>query len=76
MITAEDLRHLPIEQKVQLASGLWEQIANSGRTFPISEEDLTEAHRRLEEMRRDPSIGLTEEEMWRSVDRKLAARRD
>ena len=74
-ISAEELRHLTVEQKLQLIHGLWGQIIDQGYKPDIPASVLREAKQRLDEMRRDPSIGLTEEEMWAEVDRLQAQRR-
>lgn len=41
----------------------------------LSPEDIAELRRRCAELDADPSIAITEEEMWRRVDEALAQSR-
>lgn len=67
MITADDLRDWPVEQKIQLIRELWGQVADDDR-IPIPTGVVDEARRRIDELKRDPSVGLTLDELWRRVD--------
>lgn len=64
----EHLRQLPIAEKLQLVEALWDDIFSSDEPFPLHVWELEEAQRRAAELDADPSIGLTEEELWKRVD--------
>ena len=70
MPTAADFEHLPVSEKLQLVTELWDQIARSREPIRLPESAIAEARRRQDEMLADPSIGITEDEMWRRVDAK------
>ena len=70
MPTAADFEHLPTSEKVQLVTELWDQIAKSGELAALPDSVITEAERRLSEMTADPSMGISEHEMWCRADAK------
>jgi putative addiction module component (TIGR02574 family) len=63
----DDLRKLPIAEKLQLVEQLWDDIADSGEPFPLQPWYREEAERRAEELDRNPEIGLTRAEVWKQV---------
>jgi putative addiction module component (TIGR02574 family) len=65
----ERLRKLPIAEKLRVVEELWDEIGNSGESFPLPDWHRAEADRRAAELEADPSIALTREELWRRVDR-------
>ncbi len=64
----DDLRQLPIADKLRIVDLLWDDIRNSNEEFPLAEWDRLELERRVAEIDSDPSSLLTEEEMWRQAD--------
>lgn len=70
MPTAADFEHLPVSEKVQLVTELWDQIAKSGEPITLPGSVVAEAERRLGEMTDNPSLGISEDEMWRRADAK------
>lgn len=66
MSTIDDLRMLPPYKKLELVTALWDDLAASPITLPPDE--LAEMDRRREELRKDPSLGIDTEEVWRRVD--------
>jgi putative addiction module component (TIGR02574 family) len=63
-----DLRQLPIVDKLRLVEELWDDIGASGEPFPLPEWHRKEVERRAAELEADPSIALSREELWRRVD--------
>ncbi|MGV3486949.1 MAG: addiction module protein [Planctomycetaceae bacterium] len=61
---------MPISEKVQLVTELWDQIAKSGESITLPGSVIAEAERRLGEMTDHPSMGISEEEMWHRADAK------
>jgi putative addiction module component (TIGR02574 family) len=68
MPNAADFEDLPVAEKVLLVTQLWDQIAKAETPITLPSSVLIEAERRLDEMIADPSMGITEEEMWRRAD--------
>jgi putative addiction module component (TIGR02574 family) len=64
----EDLRQLPIAEKLRRVQQLWDEIAASGERFPLPEWHREEAERRARELEADPSIAIAREDLWRRVD--------
>jgi len=62
-----DLRQLPISEKLRLVEDLWDDIAASGERFPLPNWHREEVERRAAELEADPSITLSREELWRRV---------
>ena len=63
----EILRDLPSEDKLQLIEELWDDLSN----VPTPEWHKEEIRSRAAELDADPSIAISEEEMWRRVDSSL-----
>lgn len=63
----EQLRHLPIEEKMQIVGDLWDDIAAQSGTLQLSPEYCAELDRRIAEMEADPEGGLTEQEFWSRI---------
>jgi putative addiction module component (TIGR02574 family) len=63
----EDLRQLPIAEKLRRVQQLWDEIAASGERFPLPEWHREEAQRRARELEAEPSIAIAREDLWRAV---------
>ena len=63
-----DLGNLTVAEKFELVTKLWDEIASSPKPIAIPQEILDEASRRSQDIAADPSILITDEEMWRRVD--------
>jgi putative addiction module component (TIGR02574 family) len=66
-IAWDDLRKLPIAEKLQLVERLWDDNADSRDPFPVQPWHREEAERRAEELDCNPEIGLTRAEVWKQV---------
>ena len=67
-IDIASIRDLPVADKLRLVTLLWDDIAQSDTSQLLSAEQLAEAARRSEELKRDPSIAIDDAELWRRVD--------
>lgn len=64
-------KHLPIAERIELVTEIWDSIAEQSTTaLPMSREDLDEMHLRLEAHRADPG----ESRHWEDVLRQLQGR--
>ena len=58
-----ELRTLLASEKLTLVTELWEDLASQPEDIPITSEQIAEVDRRLEEYRRNPSLGSSWEEV-------------
>jgi putative addiction module component (TIGR02574 family) len=65
----DDLLKLPVSERIELAMALWDSIAEPELQdqLPLTEAQKAELDRRLAEHDRDPSRGLS----WEEVQRRL-----
>ena len=66
-IEFENLRNLPVVEKLRLVEELWDDIAASDEPFPLQPWYLEEAQRRADELEQHPEIALTRDELWQRV---------
>jgi putative addiction module component (TIGR02574 family) len=64
----EELRKLPITDKLRIVEQLWDDIGASDEDFPLPTWHKEEAQRRVAELDANPDLALTREQLWRSVD--------
>ncbi len=67
--TLESLNAWPLEERLELVFGLWDQIAEDAWRPEPSEELKAELRRRLAAFEADPSRGLTWEQVAAHVRR-------
>ena len=58
-----ELRTLSASEKLTLVTELWEDLASQPEDIPTTSEQIAEVDRRLEEYRRNPSLGSSWEEV-------------
>lgn len=63
----EDLKQLPLSERLQLVEDLWDSIASDLETAPLPESLQAEMDRRLEAYLKDPSRSLSLEEVQRRM---------
>jgi len=68
-IDADELRSLPLAEKMRLVEMLWDDLGESTEPIPLPDWVDREAARRRDDMR-DPSFGLSHEETWQRIDRR------
>ncbi|MDA0809988.1 MAG: addiction module protein [Planctomycetota bacterium] len=67
-IELDQLRKLPVAEKLRIVEELWDDIQASDEKPQIPEDLQSDISSRAEELRNDPSSGLTREELWKRVD--------
>lgn len=65
---AVEFEHLSVAEKMELVTQLWDQIARSGLPVTLPDSVIAEGERRMDEMIADPSLGITENEMWQRAN--------
>ena len=53
----QDLRRLPIQQRIQLVEDLWDSIADDAAAIHLSKEQIAELDRRLDALEAQPESG-------------------
>lgn len=67
-ILLEEALKLPVPERIRLADKLYESVAGGpGNSFPLTDEQLAELERRMEEHRRDPGSAVP----WEVVRERL-----
>ncbi len=67
----EQVRTLPISERIAIVQGIWDDIAASDDRLLISPSDLREAERIADECYRNPELTIGKEEFLRRVDRNV-----
>jgi putative addiction module component (TIGR02574 family) len=65
-----NLQNMPTDQKIELVFKLWDQIVDSAPPIVLSSSVIAEMDRRCAELDADPSIAISEDEMWRRVNER------
>ena len=58
MIEIDQLRELPVSERIQLVEDLWDTIAVDSESIHLTEAQTTELDRRLDRFEEDPSEGI------------------
>ncbi len=66
-IDLNELRSLPVSEKLRIVEMLWDDIGESGEPLQAPEWHRKEIERRRDEMLRDPAMGLTHEQVWKRI---------
>jgi putative addiction module component (TIGR02574 family) len=61
------IRRLSIEERFELMDRIWDTLIDDGAEDPLSPEVLAEMRRRADELRKNPGIGISHEEMLRRL---------
>ena len=67
MSLQESLRALPPEEKLEIVTELWDDLAASA-PLSLPEDELAEMNRRRDELLANPEIAIDADEVWRRVD--------
>ena len=67
-VELDQLRKLPIAEKLRIVEQLWDDIAASDEPLVLRDWHIAEAQRRDAELDADPGIALTREQLWKRVD--------
>lgn len=64
----DELKKLPISDKLRIVEELWDDIRNSDEPLGLPKETKKEIQRRAAELETNPESALTREELWQRVD--------
>jgi len=68
-IALEQIRQMPVVQRIQLVEDIWDSMVEEDVDFPLSSAQLTELDSRRAAMLADPSIGIP----WAEAKARLLA---
>ena len=66
-----DLFRLSVAERIQLAQDLWDSVAAEPNEVPLTQEQIQELDRRLEDLHQNPGAGIP----WEEVKARLAGDR-
>jgi putative addiction module component (TIGR02574 family) len=64
----EQLRYLPIDERLRIVEELWDDIEATGGRFPLPTGHRGEAESRAAELDGNPALAITRNELWRRVE--------
>ncbi len=67
-VNIQDILRLPVGKRIELVEAIWDSIAASPESLPVTEAQKRELDRRLAEHRANPQSGRTWEEIDGSLD--------
>ena len=62
----EQIRQLPVDQQLAIVHQIWDGLHDERQL--VQEWHMKEARRRAAELEADPSIAISEDEVWKRVD--------
>ena len=68
-IDADELRSLPVAEKMRIVEMLWDDLGDVTSPIPLPDWVNREATRRRDELR-DPSFGISHDEAWHRIERR------
>ena len=68
--TLNEIQSWPVDDQLELVQQVWDQIADSGKLPPLSDEQMAELDRRAAALDADPSSAVTWEDIVRHVKRE------
>jgi putative addiction module component (TIGR02574 family) len=71
---AFDFNELSVSERIQLVEDLWDSVAAENPPLPLSEDEIAELNRRLDELERNPESGIPWEQVKADIERHLHSR--
>jgi putative addiction module component (TIGR02574 family) len=69
-MSIDELLALPPAEQLRIIGILWDKLSESKEPIPLSEWIEEEAIRRRDEMKQDPTLGLSYEEVWNRIEQR------
>ncbi len=69
-IDLEELRKLPVAEKLRIVEELWDDIGSSDEPLIVRDWHKTEARRRAAELEADSDLAITRDELWKRVNER------
>ncbi len=69
-MSIDELLALPPAEQLRIIGILWDKLSESKDSMPLPEWIEEEAIRRRDEMKQNPTLGLSHEEVWERIERR------
>ena len=66
-VNIQDILKLPIEERIEIVEAIWDSMAASPESLPVTESQRRELDHRLAAYRANPGLGRTWEEIRESL---------
>ena len=64
----EQIQQLPVAERLRLVEQIWDGIGESEERLIVRDWHKDEARKRAAELREDPNLAITRDELWKRVD--------
>lgn len=71
MTTVDQLRELPVEDRLQIVGDLWDSIAEDSSTIKLTPAQISELDRRLDDLEKNPNEGRAWDEVRADIEKRL-----
>lgn len=68
-IDLDSLQKLPVADKLHIVAQLWDDISNSDEPLILRDWHEDEARQRTADLKSNPKLAITRDELWRQVDK-------
>ena len=70
-IELDGILRLSVDERIRLVQQIWDSIAAENLAPELTQAHRSEIRRRIDEYRRDPSIGIPAEDVFREIEETL-----
>lgn len=71
MTTVDQLRELPVKDRLQIVGELWDSIAEDSSSLKLTPDQMTELDRRLDDLEKNPNEGRPWDEVRADIEKRL-----
>lgn len=69
--TIDQINSLPVDDRLRIVEGVWDNIQNEGRGIPMTPEQKAELNRRIDKYEANPDGGVTWDQLLERFRGKL-----
>ncbi len=66
----DDLKRLPVPERLEIVEALWDSIAEEAAALPVTSDQAAILEQRLADLESDPDSGRPWDEFRRTLDRR------
>ena len=66
-ITLDEVLQLPIPERIRIVEAIWDSIADTPEAVELTDEQMAELDRRLDDLEKNPDSGSTWDEVRKRV---------
>lgn len=72
-IYADSIQNLPAVERLRLVEQIWDGLSSETTPIPLPEWAVSEARRRRDEMKANPKLGVSHDEVWKRINERRDA---